>query len=41
MSLEESVTEWNAKRGDNVEVKKVNVVVKKKKDEYNPSDLDL
>eukprot|EP01048_Picozoa_sp_COSAG05_P002740 COSAG05_NODE_118_length_17779_cov_4.419231_6_plen_760_part_00 len=40
VSLEESVTEWNAKRGDNVEVKKVNVI-EKKKDEVNPSDLDL
>ena len=39
VSLEESVIEWNAKRGDNVEVQKINVIIKEK-DEVNTSDLD-
>ena len=39
VSLEESVIEWNVKRGDNVEVQKINVI-NKEKDEVNTSDLD-
>jgi hypothetical protein len=39
VSLGESVIEWNAKRGDNVEVKKINVIIKEEV-EVNTSDLD-
>ena len=39
VSLEESVIEWNVKRGDNVEVQKINVIIKEKV-EVNTSDLD-
>jgi hypothetical protein len=39
VSLGESVIEWNAKRGDNVEVQKINVIIKEKV-EVNTSDLD-
>ena len=39
VSLKESVIEWNAKRGDNVEVQKINVIIKEEV-VVNSSDLD-